>query len=526
MQEVVASRDAYVAGRDVVHVWNLGMADERPAQDGAGDLDRWLAAARPVAEWAPHELGLHKPGRATAPREDSPRPAGLTPYVRRDLHEPLRASISRGGLHVVLGDSATGKTRLGYEAARDAVPDWRLLRPDSRQDLWRLADAGISDAVIWLENMEEFVGSGGLTPGMLNAMRARGNVAVIATLRIKARDDLMLPVSGAPGGGSSSRQIAELLERGSAWSSGYQSVLGIEFSRSEMSRAVMLRSQDSRIADALDSSFPKRVSQYLAGASAAIGRWESAENSDAHQVGAALIRAAVDFRRAGYFGPIPTNALLTAHSAYLRGGAFPSTEDVAAELNWVSASPDGLEPCLRVSGDACRAFDALVDHAQRAYPGHRPIEPLVWELALELSRDDPDKAFQVGRNAAHNYWERAVAIHAFRQASGQGHRDATYMLGWLLHVAGQREEAMHALTVASRAGHADAMAALAAIYREEGRRGEAAQVLTEAAAAWPSSTATTGRPGPSPACYRRQATSRARWRYTARPRTAAIPGQR
>lgn len=439
-----------------------------------------LARTR-VRDWDPYDLGLHSSGTA-AGRGMSGRPAArLTPYVKRDLHEPLTASIPGGGLHVILGDSAAGKTRLGYEAAREVVPDWWLVRPQSRQDLRRLADASISDVVIWLENLEEFVGADGLTAGTLNTLCGHGNVAIIATLRITAYDELTRPADSSEGGRISSTEINEVIGRGRAWSEGYSGVLGIDFSEEEIDHAKQLQGQDPRIAAALRSG-SSRVAPYLAGAPAAIGRWEMGEQGTSHQVGAALIRAAVDLRRTGYFDPFPKGELLRAYSAYLPPGSdSASPEVIAGELDWASTSPHGLEPCVRVSGDGmCRPFDALVDRAQRTFQGHNPVAPQVWELALELSRGKPDSAFQIGNNAVH-YWERKMAIRAFWQAADHGHLDAAYMLGLLLHRAGQEEEAKQVLTGAFEAGHAGAMEALARIFLEEGHFDLAVQILSLAA---------------------------------------------
>jgi tetratricopeptide (TPR) repeat protein len=470
-QAARVGRDNYYAAGNM----DIRIYEAPPAGTSLPDLAPPGSAppiARLVRDWDPYELGLHRSGEL--PGADKPgKRSAMTPYVRRDLHDALRASLLEGGLHVILGDSATGKTRLGYEAARDAVPDWRLIRAYNQEELRKLEHVGLTNTVIWLENLEEFVGEEGLNPGRLNTLCARGTVAIIGTLRITAQEELV-----RAGGGSIPQGVMELLERGQDWSAGHQGVLGIEFSPQERVRASRLRDADARIARALDSAPGNRGPRYLAGARAAIQRWKEADSSKAHQTGAALIRAAVDFRRAGYFGPIPKYALLRAYPAYLPGSEAVSVDVLTRELDWACEPPAGLEPCLRITPDGmCRSFDALVDHAQRSHQGHNPIRPEVWELALELSLDAPDKTFQIGRNAV-GYWERDLAIRACQQAAGFGHRDAMYLLGHLLRLAGKHGEAERVLTTAFEAGHPSAMLALARIYRDTDRLEEAKRVLT------------------------------------------------
>jgi hypothetical protein len=202
-------------------------------------------------------------------------------------------------------------------------------------------------------------------------------------------------------------------------------------SAAELDRAESLRWQDASLDKALRSGGVSGPFQRLAGGPVAVEQWQVAENSDDRRVGAAFIRAAVDFRRAGYAARIPEDALLAAYPGYLRGADPCSASDAMAQLAWACESPYGLEPCLRAANGTYRVFDALVDHAQRAHQGHNPVDRTVWELALELSDTDPDMAFQIGQQAL-MYWERDVAIRAFQLADGQGHPDAAYSLGWLL----------------------------------------------------------------------------------------------
>jgi hypothetical protein len=95
--------------------WAAVRDDSRP---GSGDM---LSPARPVGQWDPVELGVHRViGGGLLP-----------PYVRRRHDQVLRTILDPGvaanRLVVVRGGSSTGKSRAAYEAVLDRLPDWRLI---------------------------------------------------------------------------------------------------------------------------------------------------------------------------------------------------------------------------------------------------------------------------------------------------------------------------------------------------------------------------------------------------------------
>jgi hypothetical protein len=136
--------------------------------------------ATPVAKLSV-EAGL-KPSMAQAEL-----PARVPVYVPRDLDARLDAALARGGLVLLHGDSTAGKSRAAYEAMRRLPGDRFVLIPNERGSLRALRDAGFTfqDTVVWLNNLEGFLGSGGLDKGVLHWLVGDGTrrVVVLATMR-------------------------------------------------------------------------------------------------------------------------------------------------------------------------------------------------------------------------------------------------------------------------------------------------------------------------------------------------------
>ena len=112
-------------------------------------------------------------------------------YVPRDVDDELTQKITFlaqcGGLLVIVGDSTAGKSRAAYQALLRAVPDYRLISPFDRNEL-RDSFASIAvmpdRVILWLDNIEKYLGSDGLTPRIAAYLKHRG-VICIGTIRTK-----------------------------------------------------------------------------------------------------------------------------------------------------------------------------------------------------------------------------------------------------------------------------------------------------------------------------------------------------
>jgi hypothetical protein len=88
-----------------------------------------------------------------------------TPYMRRKHDAKLREALSqlkqpnaRPRLVTVVGTSSSGKTRTIYEAAKEVLPNWNLVRPSDSSQLTRILEGGIpGNTVVWLDELQEFL---------------------------------------------------------------------------------------------------------------------------------------------------------------------------------------------------------------------------------------------------------------------------------------------------------------------------------------------------------------------------------
>jgi TPR repeat protein len=393
-------------------------------------------------------LGVH-PATAGA--------AGLPPYVRRDVHESLGVAFTAGGLVIIEGRSAAGKSRLAYEAIHSFASDWWLIVPETPQALKELRKAGVSlrRAVVWLDDVERYLAGDGLDGGVLDALCHRDTV-LLATLRSEARRDLI----GSEPGSALRRAAEEVLQRARTIH------LSRDLSADERPRAERHR-DDARIAAALDHPSHVGFAEYLAAGPATLDRWRSARNGE-HPIAGAIISAAVDVRRAGFVAPVPQALLEVLYEQYLetrdRAGRhrLPSFDEA---LMWAAEPVRGASGCLNpVSEARYDPFDYLTDHAQNT-GSIRDIPDAVWDAALaHVTAEDLTAvayaAFQAGR--------LSVSEAAYRRAAEAGNAGAMNNLGVLLNDKGRVEEATEWFRRAASAGEAAAMVNFGNQLRSDG----------------------------------------------------------
>lgn len=114
---------------------------------------------------------------------DATSPGGLPAYVLRDVEVAraadetgaLASAFAEGGLVIIEGASAAGKTRTAFEAMRRHAPDRWLIVPDNHMSLSELKDAGVrlGKAVVWLDDIDSYLAAGGLDAAVLDAFCPR-----------------------------------------------------------------------------------------------------------------------------------------------------------------------------------------------------------------------------------------------------------------------------------------------------------------------------------------------------------------
>jgi tetratricopeptide (TPR) repeat protein len=364
-------------------------------------------------------LGVHKAppavivagrhGAGEQAREHAPA------YVSRDIDQGLRERLAEGGFTLLIGDSTAGKTRAAFEAMTATLPGHLLICPVNR-DAVAVAAARAAQApkcVLWLDDLEGYLGSNGLTAAQLGRLLTGNQCPVIiATLRAAEQARILAgDVTGSETASQvlrDSRQVLDLAR---------PIRLSRMFTGRELERARSL-DQDPRIGEALAHAGSYGIAEYLAAGPALLRDWEDARNSSAgpNARGAALVAAAIDIRRAGHTSPIPRALLGLVCESYLNDPEHARTprEPVADAWAWATRQRHATTALLQPAADDCvEVFDYLVDTIQRrTFPGDHVPESVVRTAA---DRGDPADADSLAATA-YSQGRYALAEYAYRRA--------------------------------------------------------------------------------------------------------------
>ncbi|WP_156755270.1 tetratricopeptide repeat protein [Actinokineospora pegani] len=412
-----------------------------------------------VRDVGPEQLGVHP----AAPVKGSP--AGAPPYIARDVDPELDALLAGGGLVVIEGDSASGKTRTAAEAARRVLADRALVQPGDAAELraWAESEQRRADVVVWLDDLERFLVPGGLDSALLAALAPGDSpdTLLLATLRSRAR--LTLTAAGSQAEAELARRAADVL-------GGATTVrLRRGFSAEELVRAEALRA-DPRIDDALargeDGALPERL---CAGRTIA-AKWHAGIDSDSGgaRAGAAIVAAAVDIKRAGCATAVSRKTLAELYSHYLDQAAPVGPALFDAGLAWATQPVRGAGGCLVSRGEGVyEAFDYLVDGAEA------PVPESVWEVLLRhLAPSDLPLVALAAHRAKQEDIGRRILV---RWADSSPDPQVWGLVGAMLFRGGadvspqrRASEAVPWLVRAVEAGNAEAAGHLVALYQEIG----------------------------------------------------------
>ncbi|MGH3629598.1 MAG: hypothetical protein ACRDRL_19450, partial [Sciscionella sp.] len=269
----------------------------------------------------PITLGIHP---AAELRQDATGAVDrLPPFIKRDVTRQLEASVRRGtGFVLLVGESTAGKTRSAYEAMRELLPSYKLVFPDTRQALKSLHPRICDNrrVVVWLDDLDHYLGIDGLTPRMVEQMTAAPahRIIILATMSAAAYSRFGTRGAVEQSDNDVIRNARQILAMASTFR--------IERAWSE-TEIDLAREHDSdpRIEAALRHADATRrgVAEYLAAAPDLLNDWQNAWDPGTHPRGAALVAAAVDARRTGYHQALPIAFLERLHEFYLeeRGGA-------------------------------------------------------------------------------------------------------------------------------------------------------------------------------------------------------------
>ncbi|WP_186459569.1 tetratricopeptide repeat protein [Saccharopolyspora dendranthemae] len=389
------------------------------------------------------------------PAMDTETDEDLPPFVARDRDEDLEWALAQGGMVLLHGRAASGKTRAAAEALHRLCPDQQLVIPCNGSSLRAIADAGVdlTNAVIWLDDLERFLEPDGLDLGLLHRLCPQGaNATIFSTIR----DDVLAHYDNASIAGSKDESAlahnsVELIRH-------IRDRRRIRIDRylSEDERARAHKIPDYRISAALDAN--EGFAEYLVAGRAMLGRWSTGDGA-LFQVGQAVISAAVDCRRAGYDEPIPTTTVEDLYRHYLtpdwrQRSDLPTAHD---GIKWAEKLVLGANSCLQPHPESSvLAADYLADSTE--IPGSplagTRVRPETWNAVLALST--PNEAIYIGLTA--EYLDNtAVSTQAFLKAAEAGNAHAMYFLGMQFVERGSIPEGEAWYRKAAEAGHPKAM---------------------------------------------------------------------
>lgn len=399
-----------------------------------GQLDRPEQAGAHPADPSP-ATGLSA-GSAAFPVASGSTGSPASPaYIRRDAEPRLREALGRSGFVLVVGESTAGKTRLAYEVARMLYPRHAFVRPLNRAALpeaLRTA-ARRRRAVLWLDDLEDFLGAEGLDAGRLTALLAGppGRRVVIATLRsqehrrYEAREESRLTGSDRDAWRAQREvlHLAAVVRLNRHWTP-------------EERRRAAAQADDPRIGTALRAGERFGIAEVLAAGPELLASWHNAWAPGANPRGAALVAAAVDCRRAGLRRPVSRDWLRDLHPPYLtaRGGGDLQPEPFPDAMAWACTAAYATSGLLIGNyTQGYTAFDYLLGD-----PGLAPVPDHLWQALL--ARVEPAEAYDMGL-LAHQESRLARAAQALAKARRGRVPGADFLLAIAVGDAGRPRRA-------------------------------------------------------------------------------------
>jgi Tfp pilus assembly protein PilF len=433
-----------------------------------------FAAVR-VDEVTATELGVHHAAMDTQ--------GDLPPYVERQIDEELRARISRiprtGEPILIVGDSTAGKTRAAFEALKECFSGHSLFAPYDGHDLVSSLPSLVEAreyCVLWLDNLERYIGPGGLTPQVLGLLR-RTRVPILSTMRAEQYRQLVPSVAYHLSASNDERinlgrRILEQIP---------VMVLPRLWATEEIERARQV--DDIRVQGAVAFSTHYGVAEYLAAGPRLYQEWVLAWGPGINPRGAALVAAAVDCVRAGISHSVTRDLLVEMHETYLArvGGAALRPETIEEAFEWATCLRFGVTSLLMPAAEnpgRFKVFDYLADEFMRSN-STQPIPYHSWRNILEFAKGE-NSTYLIGL-AAETSGETEIAEEAWRESADRGSGKAFLHLG-LLYINTDREtEAIDAWTKAVEAGESLAYASLGLWHRANGDASKAVELFRKGA---------------------------------------------
>ena len=313
----------------------LGFVPALKSWISARALNKWIAEVSgdsgPIGRADLKSLRIHRSDR------------NVDEYVRRDAHEQLHALLKERTPVLVEGLSMAGKTRLVVEVLREEWPDARILFPKGDNDVEKLLKTRqrpIRGAIIFLDELERFLGKEEFTLGVLNTWIDDSCVVVATTTHMNYTRGCKDSDNKFPGWEIVNRFRPLPLE-------------------TKLSKHELEAVGSTSYAGDLASIEQLGLGRVLGRAEDIRRRFTSA--LDSHQGRAGLVKAAVDWSRVG-LGAASKEALLTLAKAY--DDDLWEEPDWEAEWSWVIGETTTEAPLVLHTGkDSWEALDLIVEEA-------------------------------------------------------------------------------------------------------------------------------------------------------------------
>jgi len=416
------------------------LADPDPASP-SDEAPRW----RRVHEIEdPVRLGVHPSPVRPSPTVALPTDPGLRvpDYVPRDVSGRLAQALTATSFVLIVGDATAGKSRLAYEVVRQRLPNHWFIAPNGPADLASTMEQArrLGDCVVWLDDLERFLGPDGLTVQLVSAVSTPqpGHVVLLGTIRSQehARFSPRWERAANDPGLPRSRLARDVLRLA------YEIHLSRRWSDAEVLLA--RASTDPRVTEAARHADQYGIAEYLAAGPQLLAEWRDAWSPGHHPRAAALVAAAVDVYRAGMRRAVGVTLLRRLHALHLtaRGGETLRPESFEEALAWATEPLHATSSLLVPAGRGrYRPFGYLID-ATEADPEQPDIPESTWQTLID--KVPPADCWHLGEAAcARRLLD--IAQSAFRRAAGAGNQAAELKVVDCIGESGQRVKALAAL---------------------------------------------------------------------------------
>ena len=394
---------------------------------------------------------------------------GLAPGLREVLRAAAQDARSDAVPRVVLveGSAAAGKSRSAAEAAIAELGARLLLSPIPGPHAlqlirdWPVED--LCDAVIWLDNVERYT-----EPALGETFRRllRAGAVVVATIRTERLREMTDtgPLENPAGLTLKDKDVVVKLHWEKNWSATERAAVQVVLETPSAKQAV---------ADGTPLGVWAIAGRQL------LEKYEDIQQDDNYPEQGALVRAILDWYRAGHTRGIPRAVLsgllqedanpdgYGGAAGYLPSEIDSAIDELAQPLVGVVREGNALLICER-TGDGLRIHDYVRDVDATA---PREIPRVMWQAATTHATD-LEILFGVGY-AAYQAGMFDIIEPKFEYLAEQGITAAQANLGVMLHELGRDSEAEAWWRRAAEAGHAGSQVNLGLMLHEVGKDAEA-----------------------------------------------------